>query len=321
MSASWLSMVPCYDLVVARWSASALPAPPRAPMATHAPPVENTSSLLQSQPTAPLAAPSTTPSTAELSWREGAEKAKKVAKPWKYAEADEDDDEVANFVLVRLIAQADAWHAPPPPETDEEVLDPSSRWSASSCGVQIRSCNDSVDKGLGAFATRHIAKGSVVGVYWGERLTQREHAVRHGWRSGTTIADLTHAERKALVERRTRLAALTFGAPVHGEDNGSSYCFSLLAEEVLAALGSTMLPRRPAYIDGEDPTRSSWCRYINHCEEGQPGCNLEPMCDGARCLVWFEARRSIEVGEELLFDYSDHYRWDTPGSGPPERRR
>ena len=109
--------------------------------------------------------------------------------------------------------------------------------------------------------------------------------------------------------------------PVHGEDNGSSYCFSLLPEAVTAALGSSFLPRHAAYIDGEDPERSSWGRFVNHCAESTVGCNLAPRVDGLRRLVWFEARRPIADGEELCFDYGDYYRWDVPGTaGGPVRK-
>ena len=31
--------------------------------------------------------------------------------------------------------------------------------------------------------------------------------------------------------------------------------------------------------------------------------------DGYRCLVWLEALRVIEVGEELTFDYGKLYNW------------
>ena len=78
-------------------------------------------------------------------------------------------------------------------------------------------------------------------------------------------------------------------------------------------LGSTMLPRRVAYIDGEDPNLSSWCRYLNHCKRGERGCNCEPKSDaGLQGLVWFVARREIKAGEELCFDYGSSYRWDYP---------
>ena len=123
-----------------------------------------------------------------------------------------------------------------------------------------------------------------------------------------------------LASRAERLSALQYGAPVHGAQNGSSYCFSLLPEEVIAALGSAFLPRYAAYIDGEDPQRSSWGRFVNHCAETDGGCNLVPRVDGARRLVWFEAKRDIAVGEELCFDYGASYRWDVPGSGGPVRK-
>jgi len=80
-----------------------------------------------------------------------------------------------------------------------------------------------------------------------------------------------------------------------------------------------MLPRRAAYIDGEDPNLSSWCRYLNHCPPQQPGCNLRSRVDGFRNLVWFEALRDVQPGEELCFDYGLSYRWDTPGTGMPVR--
>ena len=61
--------------------------------------------------------------------------------------------------------------------------------------------------------------------------------------------------------------------------------------------------RRPVYVDAEDPHRSSWCRFINHAHYDSPACNLEPRTDPRRVLVWFEARRAIEAGEELGFSY------------------
>lgn len=55
-------------------------------------------------------------------------------------------------------------------------------------------------------------------------------------------------------------------------------------------------------IDAEDATRSTWCRYINN----QPrGSNLRARINTRRQLVWFEARRDIQPGEELTFSYND----------------
>ena len=64
-------------------------------------------------------------------------------------------------------------------------------------GMEIRLCDD-VRKGMGAFATRRIAEGSVIGIYWGERLTARAHALRHGWRLDQVVANPTKAELAAL---------------------------------------------------------------------------------------------------------------------------
>ena len=71
-----------------------------------------------------------------------------------------------------------------PPQTSGEALDPDGPWGATARGVEIRPCEDVPEKGMGAFATRSIPSGELVGVYWGERLTMREHALRHGWRTG-----------------------------------------------------------------------------------------------------------------------------------------
>lgn len=70
------------------------------------------------------------------------------------------------------------------------------------------------------------------------------------------------------------------------------------------------MPRLLAFVDGEDPNRSSWCRYINHAKGD--ACNLVSKVDGLRYLVWFEAIRDIAAGEELGFDYGAGYRWDYP---------
>ena len=97
------------------------------------------------------------------------------------------------------------------------------------------------------------------------------------------------------------------GAPMGGARNGGAYVFSVL----LAATEPERLPaglsRRVLYLDAEDGTRSNWCRFINHAHYDAPSCNLEPRSDPLRCLVWFEARREIAKGEELLFSYGAAY--------------
>ena len=234
--------------------------------------------------------------------------------PATQEEEEDIDEEVITFVDVRLRDSAHEWpaHAPEPPATDAEALDADGPWGAVACGVEIRQCEEASDKGLGAFATRPIAKGTVVGIYWGEQLTQRSQALRHGWRTGAVASKPTRLEKRMAAARLERLATLKVGAPIRGAANGSSYSFSLFSDDVKAALGSTMLPRRVAYIDGEDPNLSSWCRYINHACCGSPRCNLQPKCDALRCLVWFEALEAIACGDELNFDYGDSYEWDFP---------
>ena len=97
-------------------------------------------------------------------------------------------------------------------------------------------------------------------VYYGERLTMREHALRHGWRSQRVVRSPTEADRRALVARQARLKGLASGAPMRGAANGGAYVFALFSDDVMAAIGDMFLPRYIAYIDAEDPTRSSWCR-------------------------------------------------------------
>ena len=171
-----------------------------------------------------------------------------------------------------------------------------------------------VKKGMGAFATRKLIAGGVLGVYFGELLTMRQHVLRHGWRSTRLRTNQPKQNSRKCVSE-SRDAALTSGQPSGGANNGSAYCFSLFPEALKDALGSTTLPRRIAYIDCEDPNRSTWCRYVNHAPAGDPACNAIPRCDPVSALVWLEATRDIEPGEELHFDYGDVYKWDAA----PER--
>lgn len=240
------------------------------------------------------------------------------------AEEDEDamDEEEAmpeEVFEAWLAASADRWPsppAPPPPASAAEALDPAGRWGARACGAEIRLCADAPAKGRGAYAARRFSAGELVGVYWGEPLTQRQWAVRHGWKYGEQPARLTEDELREQEEREARLLELEAdeasligdgGAPMGGARNGGAYVFSVL----LAATEPERLPaglsRRVLYLDAEDGTRSNWCRFINHAHYDAPSCNLEPRSDPLRCLVWFEARREIAKGEELLFSYGAAY--------------
>ena len=88
---------------------------------------------------------------------------------------------------------------------------------------------------------------------------------------------------------------------------GGKYIFPLLPGN-WQELGSALLPAHaafhglPAYLDAEDPTRSTWCRYINHADD-DAACNLRFQVDCVRGFVWFVAARPIAPGEELAFRY------------------
>ena len=75
-------------------------------------------------------------------------------------------------------------------------------------------------------------------------------------------------------------------------------------------------------LDAESPERSSWARYINHSRRrqnvGHVFVSLPPWVQSLLAplnvptdpyAVWFEAKRDMTAGEELLVDYGTSY-WD-----------
>ena len=197
-------------------------------------------------------------------------------------------------LMDRLRKSACQWPAharQPPPRGAEEALDPEGPWGERACGVEVRPCHGpNADRGLGAFATRQLAKGSVVGVYWGEHL------------------------RAAAVDRRA------------AEGDGCDYVLTLIHDdsEDLVEAYEAMCPGRGCYIDAQDPSKSTWTRFINHesewavdsvevdgvevvLEEPCPACNVCLRTNVLAGLAWFEAKRDIHVGEELCFDYGPQY--------------
>lgn len=160
--------------------------------------------------------------------------------------------------------------------------------SATEAGIRIGA---SPCKGLGAFATAPIAKGSWVGDYEGEILTRPQVAARY-WKKGKK----TKFDRRWIKSRRVRNQGLS-----------GDYLFDMGGG---------------AYIDGEDGDVSNWCRFMNHAGSATRACNLEtryksmepefcpikgPAHAGPR--LWFLATRDIDIGEELCYDYGDFY-WD-----------
>eukprot|EP00320_Phaeocystis_rex_P019516 CAMPEP_0119090286 /NCGR_PEP_ID=MMETSP1178-20130426/152077_1 /TAXON_ID=33656 /ORGANISM="unid sp, Strain CCMP2000" /LENGTH=173 /DNA_ID=CAMNT_0007073693 /DNA_START=58 /DNA_END=579 /DNA_ORIENTATION=+ len=55
-------------------------------------------------------------------------------------------------------------------------------------------------------------------------------------------------------------------------------------------------------IDGEDPERSSWSRYVNHSLRRQ-NCHAFP----GPGFIYLEAIQDIPAGSELFFNYGDDY--------------
>jgi hypothetical protein len=66
-------------------------------------------------------------------------------------------------------------------------------------------------------------------------------------------------------------------------------------------------------IDGADPSRSNFVRYINHSVR-KANCETCNMIDEENDVyaVYVEAKRRIEGGTELLMSYGDEY-WDNMG--------
>lgn len=232
---------------------------------------------------------------------------------------EEEGEEDTDMVLIQdwLRKQADTWpvHAGTPPVEGHEADD--AHWWAKTRGYEIKLCPDAT-KGRGVFATRRQRKGSVVGVYWGEYLTRRQFVARHGWRHGVPIVP-TEAERAEITARRARLDALSpeQGRPMGGSENGGSYALLLLPETPNGTRGFGELA---SYVDAEDPTRSGWCRYVNHAETAEEGCNAEVRVDALRKLVWLELSRDVMVGEEVCFHYGDGNELSVAAQRRPQAR-
>ena len=204
---------------------------------------------------------------------------------------------------------ADSWpeDVPPAPESERErhgVFDGERPFGIHAFPVEIRECPEA-EKGRGVYATADIAEAAFLGIYWGERLTRRQYEVRHRGREegGEPLwPPLTPTEETAQQARRARLEALPqWCQPMGGADNCGAYAFGLVPQGL--GMDSQQHEQQVAYVDAEDPTVSSWNRFLNHCESGELGCNLEARHDASRSLLWFMASRRIAAGEELQWCY------------------
>ena len=155
--------------------------------------------------------------------------------------------------------------------------------SAVEDGVAIR---DTGKYGLGAYAARSIQEGAIPCDYEGEILEPRDVSARYN-----QVATKTFGDYAWLFKRKANNVGVT-----------GDYLFAI----------SDALDAEPGiFVDAEDPWRSNWARFINHCPETDRECNLRCRSLASdmngKPRVWFVATRDIEVGEELLYDYGDDY--------------
>jgi len=153
--------------------------------------------------------------------------------------------------------------------------------SARKDGIDI--CLAPNGKGLGAFSTVPIAKGDVLGEYFGETLTTKEVEGRY-W----NLRKENKHDRKWRNSRKRRNQGIS-----------GDYLFDM---------GNDL------FIDGEDADVSSWCRFANHADPGNNDCNVEVRArqdmseNGDQSLhLYFIALADIEKGVELQYDYGEDY--------------
>lgn len=145
--------------------------------------------------------------------------------------------------------------------------------SAQQAGIQIRPAAG--NKGLGAFATSFIPMGSLLGEYKGEKMTKNEVNARFYGRRERDQADIDWME-----SRSRRGQGVTGNYLLEATDG--------------------------VYVDCEDEDVSTWCRFMNHDDEGTDGCNVKAFIQsvkGEDFLQWprMYAISDIEIGEELCW--------------------
>ena len=159
-------------------------------------------------------------------------------------------------------------------------------------------------KGMGAYSTVPITKGTTLGEYTGEILSRRDVEARY-W--GTRKQ--TKSDRKWRNSRRRRNQGLS-----------GDYLFDM---------GNDI------FIDGEDADVSSWCRFANHATEDvfdatssnndddddnavmvvEGACNVEVRRrlgwenedNEAELRLFLVAIRDIDAGVEICYDYGEEY--------------
>ncbi|KAL1530592.1 hypothetical protein AB1Y20_001492 [Prymnesium parvum] len=130
---------------------------------------------------------------------------------------------------------------------------------------------------------------------WRPLVLGRDVAVRStGDARGDGLFALRDLEAGQLVERYTGVCMTD--EEYESCDSLGNYAFEL-------GNGVTM--------DGEDPRKSSFVRYINHSVR-RANCEAFQAWDenDVTAAVYIETKRPIRAGEELLFDYGSGY-WDS----------
>ncbi|KAL7509523.1 hypothetical protein ACHAXN_006863 [Cyclotella atomus] len=157
-------------------------------------------------------------------------------------------------------------------------------------------------KGLGVITNKAFKIGEFIGNYEGEIMSEEVKDRRY---LKSLEHKLTDEDRQWIESRLDRGQTIT-GTYLYGVDLdvGNAYKhFGRKREEE-----EEPAPDR-IFVDAEDEYESLWTRFINHASP--PLDNLKPMSvpesyDG-KPRVWFMAKRDIEPGEELCFDYGEDY--------------
>jgi hypothetical protein len=155
-------------------------------------------------------------------------------------------------------------------------------------------------KGMGVIALEPISNGEYVGDYKGEVMSEEVKDRRYL----PSLKDQQTEEDRQWVQSR-----LDRGQTVTGD-----YLYGISLPNPRGFLVSRMQKNddqeaNRIYVDAEDEYESLWTRFINHASP--PNNNLKPHdlheSWNGEPRVWFVAKRDIEVGEELCFDYGDDY--------------
>ena len=159
-------------------------------------------------------------------------------------------------------------------------------------------------KGLGVITSKSFAIGEFVGNYEGEVMSEEVKDRRYLSSLKDTLTDEDRVWIQNRLERgQTLTACYLYGVDkdagnVYGHFGRNKESNNIVEEE----------PER-IFVDAEDEYESLWTRFINHAPP--PLDNLKPMSvpesyDG-QPRVWFMAKRDIEAGEELCFNYGEDY--------------